>query len=598
MAPARILTKVRNRLRRYARAVMCAMLPSARLQRTVPENPKIALAVLAHERPEYLELCLEALFQTHLCGYDITFFIVDDGSIDPRVREIIERPRPAAYKIIRVFTPKGPNSWGAAFNKAMRLMLAHDAFDILGTCDSDALFHPDWLDRTLRIALWAKANHRAHILGPFSSFNSSNGDFHEILGAYDTPFGRYLVKRRMGAVNYLYFREDFLKLGFFPENRDDETQMTERFEMLKVRNFCTETTYVEHMGELSLLNTWRPVEVYRPAFGLALPTEGWPDALARAATVGYCRDVQPVRTVGAVESPLPLDVLIHATADDVPLLPQTIEGIRRHLRHPLGAIRVVGPDLSSLQGACAAVACAFTAEAEILPFSGESAARCPAWLRREIVRLSGEALAETGHYLVLRAGTILLRQQTFAAGKTPLLLLDTDAFHDPQHDVFTAVTGLPSFRAFDTRSDWMLVAVERLRAFKALLEARHGKPWWQVLVDYAVVEGLDRYPECELYCQWSLARFAGDTIWEYPFQVPRDRRAIAGNDALEAEYGGDYRFVAFTETASLPEKIPYLQDPTIRPRLADVRLAVPGVPRRVGETDDEPKPERRLGASR
>ena len=136
---------------------------SIRLEKRVPSNFKIGFAVLAHERPDHLRLCLDSLFQTKLYDYDITFLIQDDGSQDPRVRSIIETPRPPRYNIVRSFTQKGHNSWGAAFNKAMKKLMEIDDYDIVGSCDADAFFHPEWLDKTLKVCLWAKEHHRDHV---------------------------------------------------------------------------------------------------------------------------------------------------------------------------------------------------------------------------------------------------------------------------------------------------------------------------------------------------------------------------------------------------------------------------------------------------
>lgn len=246
---------------RFRRMVVGNEARTVHLQRRVKRKFKIGMAVLAHERPEYLELCLDSLFHTKLYDYNITFLIQDDGSKDPRVRAICERQRDPRYKIIRSFTPKGHNSWGAAFNKAMRRLLEMDDFDIVGSCDADALFHPEWLDQTMKVCLWAKRHHKCHKLGPFSSFNSSNADFHGVLGTYTSPFGKYVVKRRMGALNVFYFKKDLLTLGFFQEDKNDETLMTERFEQLQVRNVCTKTSYIEHMGRISVLDQWRPMPV-------------------------------------------------------------------------------------------------------------------------------------------------------------------------------------------------------------------------------------------------------------------------------------------------------------------------------------------------
>lgn len=247
-----------------------------KLQKEIRSDFKIGMAVLVHERPELLALCLDSLFKTNLYNYDITFLIQDDGSTDEKVRKVIEQGRDSKYKIIRSYTKKGHNSWGAAFNKAMRTLMGIDNFDIMGSCDGDAFFHPEWLDQTMKICLWAKKNHKDRILGPFSSFNSSDFIFHRILGTYDSPYGRYVVKERMGALNYFYFREDFIKLGFFEEHKDDETLMTDKFKQMRVRNFCTETSYVEHLGRLSVLDKWRPKEVgSNAAYALKPVRQGW-----------------------------------------------------------------------------------------------------------------------------------------------------------------------------------------------------------------------------------------------------------------------------------------------------------------------------------
>lgn len=246
------------------------------LRRRVKKKPKIGIAVLIWERPEYLEICLESLFKTNLYDYDVTFLLNDDGSKDPRVKEIIEKSRNTKYKIIRNYTPKGHPSWGAAFNKAVRKLLEIDNFDIIGTCDSDAIFHPEWLDKSIKTMLWAKENHKDHKLIKFSAFNSSDFLFHKVLGTYDSPFGKYVIKERMGDVNNFFFKEDLLKIGFYAEDKDDETIMTEKFKKWKLRYFSTEISYVDHIGQVSLLNQWRPTPVENAVFGLNIVKEGWP----------------------------------------------------------------------------------------------------------------------------------------------------------------------------------------------------------------------------------------------------------------------------------------------------------------------------------
>lgn len=246
-----------------------------KLTKKVKPTFKIGMAVLAYERPEYLEICLDSLFASEIYDFDITFLLQDDGSTNPKVKELLEKERDAKYKIVRYFSPKGPNNAGAAINKAVKKLMEMDDFDIIGWADGDALFHPEWLRHTMDICLWAKENHKDHILGPFTSFNSSDFVYHQVLGTYTSPFGKYVVKRQAGMLNYFYFKEDFLKLGFFEENKDDETLMTRTFDNLKVRNFCTETSWVEHLGQVSILNQWRPVPVMNAVHAIKPAKGSW-----------------------------------------------------------------------------------------------------------------------------------------------------------------------------------------------------------------------------------------------------------------------------------------------------------------------------------
>ena len=333
---------------------------SNKLQKNISPTFKIGMAVLCHERPEYLELCLDSLFETKLYEYDITFLLIDDGSKNTKIPELINKPRQTQYKIIRQFTEKGNNSWGAAFNKAIHRLNEIGEFDIIGTCDSDAFFHPEWLDKTMKIAIWAKKNHQYHTLGPFSSFNSSDENFHQPFGTYQTPHGDFVVKKRMGALNYFYFKQDLDKLGLFEENKDDETLMTARFEKMRVRNFCTNVSYIEHIGELSVLNQWRPTAVKKAVYGLNLARNGWSAALSQIFTFGFLRFVQPSQTVKVkIASTLNLEAFIVVTDKDAESLPLVIESVRKNLQHPITAIHIISGNSEKIKKICKQTDCLF-----------------------------------------------------------------------------------------------------------------------------------------------------------------------------------------------------------------------------------------------
>lgn len=523
-----------------------------KLQRELEPDFKIGMAVLAHERPDYLEMCLDSLFRTNLYDYDITFLIQDDGSRDPRVREIIEREWNSRYKIIRCYTPKGHNSWGAAFNKALHRLLEIDDFDIIGSCDADALFHPEWLDQTMKICLWAKKNHKDNILGPFSSFNSSDYVFHRILGTYNSPYGRYVVKRRMGAVNYFFFKEDLLKLGFFEEHKDDETLMTQRFEALRVRNFCTETSYVEHIGGTSILNQWRPTPVTKMVYGMNLPKHGWPYDMKRIGTLGYYKYIKESVSAGDnVSSQTKIDIIIPVVEKDLAVLPHVIDGARENLRHPIGRIIVVAPDSQKIKTLCADKRCEFVWEASVLPITKKDIAYNvngrdrSGWLFQQFLKWSGDALCSQEYYLVLDADTVLIRPQVFEIdGK--VVLLHSDEHHQPYFILYKKLLGVDAPTALSFTSHHILYQKRRIAELKGQIEQRHqGDPWYQVLlrtIDRSETSAISEY---EIYGQWVLQNHGDDVIREYWFNVAISRAGLKRFDKLKKELSGKYRSISF-----------------------------------------------------
>lgn len=527
-----------------------------KLQREVPKKFKIGMAVLAHERPEYLKLCLDSLFRTKLHDYDITFLIHDDGSKDPKVKEIINTPRDKKYEILRVFNPKGHNSWAGAFNRAMKKLLETGDFDIVGSCDSDALFHPEWLDKTMRIALWAKKNHKNHVLGPFSSFNSSDYEFHNILGTYKSPFGNYLVKERMGALTYFYFKEDFLKLGYYPENKDDETLMTEKFKKLRVRYFCTETSYADHIGEESVLNQWRPTAVKKAVYGMHLAKEDWGADMEKLRPFGYYRYLKDANQFGKsmrTPSKLKLDVVIPAIKKDLDILPLTIKSIRKNLRHPLEKIYIVGPKDTAIIRFCKQYQCNFRNEDTVLPIVISDVKKIgyivgpwdrTGWIFQQLLKLNCDAISSQNNIYVLDADTILVSPQKFEINGKSILLV-SDEYHPPYFETFKKVMGFKASAPFSFVSHQMLFNAKRLKELRQTIEKNHPKKaWYQVILDNLDLSEGSSFSEYETYGNWMKKIHPDEIEMEYYFN-----KSLSKNGTVKFNLNSDrydkFRSVSF-----------------------------------------------------
>ncbi len=545
-------TAVTSRIRLAGEALRTLAGLGCRLQKTLPPKFTIGMAVLTYERPDYLELCLDSLFKTKLYDYDITILLCDDGSQDPRVRELIEQPRDPRYKIVRVFTPKGPNNAGAAINKAMHHLLALGDFDIIGWSDSDALFHPEWLDQTLKICLWAKQHHKLHVLGPFSSFNSSDYLYHRVLGTYRSPHGNYMVKRQMGMLNYFYFLEDFRKLGYFADDPDDEILMTRHFTKLGVRNFCTETSYVEHLGQDSVLNQWRPLPVRRAVHGMCLAPEGWGYDMEKLSPYAYYRYLKKPVTLGSgcAPSAWPVDVLIPIIRKDLVTLPLAIAGLRQHLRHPLGQFILVSPPDAAIQDFCRQNGCVWRDENSALPirksdirFEVNRVDRA-GWLFQQLLKLAADQFSDAEHILLFDADTVLLQPQRFEHEGRSLQLI-SDEYHWPYYNTYYKLFGTPPTDRFSFIAHHMLVNRQRLAELRAELERRHQRPWYQAILDQLDPHEASSLSEYETYGHWMMHNHRAEVELEYWFNLalPRRRLGRLAHDARR--YGRDFRSVSY-----------------------------------------------------
>lgn len=483
----------------------------------------ICFAILSYERPDYLKICLDTLYKSSILDLNITFFIIDDGSSDPRVKDIINIPSPVNFKVIRIFESKGKNNAGAAINRAIRIMNSYGDFDIIGWADPDCLFHRNWLIETLKIGIWAKVNHRYNLLGPFTSFNSSDFEFHKILGTYSSPFGDYVVKKQAGMLNYFFFKKDWDNFGPFEESEDDETLMTVRLDSQFVRNFSTKISYVEHVGQYSILNQWRDTKISRAVYGVNLAKDGWPIELSEVKTLGYYKDVISNVSFGNdVESNLLLDVFIPCAPKDILNLDLCIQGIKMNLRHPINKIFVVAPNDSKIIDLCDKHQINFLLESYVLDFDSlsihyvvEGVDRSK-WLYQQLLKLSFDEFSLTDNFLVIDSDTVLVQPQKFE-NEGKLLIQIADEFHKPYFDVYHNLLGLQPKSLLSSVAHCMIFNREFLNSLKLELSKINNSDWKNCIILNTDLKSASGFSEYETYGLWCLEKFDDKIYREYFF---------------------------------------------------------------------------------
>jgi hypothetical protein len=128
--------------------------------------------------------------------------------------------------------------------------------------------------------------------------------------------------------------------------------------------------------------------------------QGVPDAIDRI--VFYV-------SLMSIRSRLAIDVLIPAADKDAEVLPYTIDGVRRNIRHPISRLFVVAPRSDRIQTICERKGCTYVNERDLVPRGPETirldvaGTDRSAWIYQQFLKWSGDSVVSCSHYLVGKA---------------------------------------------------------------------------------------------------------------------------------------------------------------------------------------------------
>ena len=252
---------------------------------------------------------------------------------------------------------------------------------------------------------------------------------------------------------------------------------------------------------------------------------------------------------GAV-SPIAIDCLIVAAAKDTPILPYTIDGLRRNLRHPNPRITIIGQDDPSLQELASRIGVGFVSESEVVSIAKSSidytvaGADRSGWLFQQLLKLGGGKIAKTEHFLVIDADTVLVRPQTFLCDRKPVLL-HSDEHHAPYFEVSAELLGRRANNPLSHVSHMMLFSVDRLQALHRHIETRHSGAWYDAIIAKTRRDTGSGFSEFELYGQWCAMTYPEETVLEYWYGRTLGRDLLRPVAELEQTYGSSNRAVSF-----------------------------------------------------
>ena len=183
-----------------------------------------------------------------------------------------------------------------------------------------------------------------------------------------------------------------------------------------------------------------------------------------------------------------IDVLIPAAEKDLGTLPHAIDSVRSMVRHPIGAIYVVSPDSPRIRAVCARKGCRFVNERRIEPIA-KSRIRYRSkrwnrsgWLYQQLLKRSGDRLVRHRHFLVMDADTVLIRPHRFRIGGKTVFYYRR--WSQPEYfRTYRRLTGRRPKAKVSFVAHYMLFDRHQLGRLKAMIEARHGKPWHRAILD-------------------------------------------------------------------------------------------------------------------
>ncbi|WP_058303139.1 DUF6492 family protein [Gorillibacterium timonense] len=223
-----------------------------------------------------------------------------------------------------------------------------------------------------------------------------------------------------------------------------------------------------------------------------------------------------------------IDVLIPAIEKDLPTLPHVIDALRKQVRHPIRTIHIVSPESSRIRALCRENGCHFVHEDTLLPIRKKDihyrSARFErsGWLYQQLLKLAGDNVSKSEHYLVIDADTVLLRPHTFIQdGKT--VMFSRNWTQPEYRNAHRRLLGKKPQAPGSFVAHYMLFKKSRLADLKKAIKAHTGLVWYQAIIRKTDKTKMFGFSEYETYGHYLHSLAPGKLI-----RRPTLNRALSG----------------------------------------------------------------------
>lgn len=254
-----------------------------------------------------------------------------------------------------------------------------------------------------------------------------------------------------------------------------------------------------------------------------------------------------------------LDVLIPAVPKDLATLPLVIDSVRSQVRHPIGNIHVVAPNDSGIKAMCKKKGAIFVDERTVLPFSANrfryraGGLELSGWLIQQMIKLNGDTLCKTGHFLVIDADTVLIRPHDFIRGGKTVFYCRLWS----RPDYFRTLRRLLGRKRASSQSfvaHYMVFNRRKLVRLKREIETRHGMRWFDAIWHCMDKTKPYAFSEYETYGNFLYATQPGSIV-----RLPARNKSMhipvrRLSDKAIRQYARSYRSLSFHQRKSRRSK--------------------------------------------
>ena len=252
-----------------------------------------------------------------------------------------------------------------------------------------------------------------------------------------------------------------------------------------------------------------------------------------------------------LRSDMAIDVLIPAAEKDLDVLPYSIDGVFRNIKHPIGNFYVVAPESKPIRDLCIRKGCTFVHERELVDLNYRdfnlivNGVDRSSWIFQQFLKWSGDSMAGSPYYLVVDADTVFVRPQVFER-KGRIIFNYSDEYYQPYFDMYRRLLNETVMFPSSFTSHQMLFDRRILGEIKGKIEAIHGCDWRQ-----AILRTIDRnepsaFSDYDTYGQYVFLHCPRSMAIEYWFNLDLKRsKNLRSVNELVLKYGGKYKSVSF-----------------------------------------------------